>query len=416
MENSVGCSETTGMISIDTCHQQLLAHARARTVTDAETVMLAAAGGRILDADVHALLAVPPADNSAMDGYALHRDDLDAGASLQVIGRSLAGQVHDQPLAAGTCLRIMTGAPTPPECAAVVMQENIDVQADGRVRTLKGSRHGDNIRRRGEDIEAGAPLLSAGRRLRAADIGLLASQGLANVRVKRRLRVALLSTGDELAAPGTTLHAGQIYDSNRQMLQAALSALGFAVLDLGLVADQPQALERALQNADQQADAVISTGGVSVGEADYTRDVLGRLGSIELYKVAIKPGKPFAFGTLSQSVFFGLPGNPVSALVTLQKLAVPALRVMQGETLPAPLALPATLTDAIRKKPGRTDYQRGVLRQGDNGELLVSALSNQGSGVLTSISRANCFIVLPQAQGDVAAGAPVIVEPFQADV
>mgnify|MGYP005840802221 CR=1 FL=1 len=408
----MACSETPGMISITDCLTTLFSNVPILSAAECDTVRLDQASGRILASDLLANLCVPPSDNSAMDGYALAANDLHAGAELTVIGRSLAGQVHDQPLAAGSCLRIMTGAPTPPDCGAVIMQENTELLDDGRIRTLTASEPGNNIRRRGEDISTGSPLLDAGRRLQAADIGLLASQGLTEVSVLRRLRVALLSTGDELVPPGQPLQPGQIYDSNRLMLHSALTSSGFSVIDIGHVADQPEALEAALRRADQQADAIITSGGVSVGEADFVRDVLGRLGDIHLWKVAIKPGKPFAFGRLSQSAFFGLPGNPVSALVTLQQLTFPALRRMQGEQTTDNLTVAARLSKALKKKPGRTDYQRAVLHQDDHGALLVTPLTQQGSAVLTSISRANCYIVLPREQGDVAAGETVSVQPF----
>lgn len=403
----MGCSDQPGMTSLEDCRAQILDNVAA--LCSPETTLLEQACGRVLAEDLVARLTLPPSDNSAMDGYAFGHAG--AGETFTVIGEALAGHPFGSPVAAGQCVRIMTGAVVPDGCDTVVMQE--DVQRDGDTLTLaRAVPAGANVRHRGEDINAGATLLPAGRRLRPADIGLLASQGFARVPVYRRLKVALLSTGDELVPPGQPLAEGQIHDSNRAALRAVLMRAGFDVIDLGLVADDLAAVREALCRADQQADVVMSSAGVSVGDADHVRQALGELGDILVWRIAIKPGKPFAFGRLPDSVFFGLPGNPVAALVTLRQLALPALAALQGEHWQAPPRLRATLTSPVRKKPGRTDFQRGNLEVCGDGELRVTPLSGQGSGLVTSMSRANCFVVLERERADVAAGEQVWVEPF----
>lgn len=407
----MACSDEPDMISVSDCRQRILDAVPSPGSGMAESVPLHQGIHRVLAEDIIAVMDVPPDDNSAMDGYALHADDLHGCATVALRGTAWAGQPFEGTIGPGECIRIMTGGVIPAGTSAVVMQEDT-VEQDGGVRLSRALSAGENIRHRGEDIHRDTLLLHQGRRLNAADLGLLASQGVDAVRAFKRLRVAVLSTGDELVPPGMALTSGKIYDSNRVMLAAALASFGFDVLDLGAVADNPRALEDALERAAGQADVIITSGGVSVGEADYTRGVLGALGEVRIWKVAIKPGKPFAFGTLQNSMFFGLPGNPVSALVTLYQLALPALLKMQGVQWSAPLQLRAMLTAPVRKKPGRADYQRGMLAHDENGDLQVTPLPNQGSAVLTTMSRANCFIVLEEHQGSLAAGAQVLVEPF----
>ncbi len=409
----MACCDEPGMISVEACRDLLISE--VRSLDDHETVALTEAVGRALTRETIATLSVPPCDNSAMDGYAIHAADLQGDTSLKIVGKAFAGAPWDGELTPGTCIRIMTGASTPRGCAAVVMQENTTGNTSS-ITIEKSLKPGENIRRLGEDIQIGECLLAPGRRLSPADIGLLASQGIATLDVYRRLKVAVLSTGDELVPPGSPLAVGQIHDSNRHMLVAALRGVGFDVLDLGLVADDPVRLREALEEADARTDAVVTSGGVSVGEADYMKDIIGQMGEIRLWKVAIKPGKPFAFGQLPNSMFFGLPGNPVSALVTLYQLALPALVTAQGLTWSPPLRWRATLSAGIKKKPGRADFQRGLVQPDGRGGMQVAPVGNQGSAVLTSMSRGNCFIVLNEDTGSLEAGATVDIEPFMPPV
>ena len=401
------------MLSLEEARDRLLA--AVRSVTERETVPLRDGLDRILAEDLLADRAVPPADNSAMDGYALRCADWPAEGGLALAGTATAGAPFKGALPAGHCVRIMTGALVPDGCDAVIMQEECDLSGQGctaKVHLKRAPRSGENIRRAGEDIAVGAGLLDAGRRLRPADLGLLASLGLSAVEVLRRPRVALLSTGSELREPGEPLAEGQIYDSNRYLLTAMLRRLDVAITDLGICADTPERLQAVLESAARGHDVVIASGGVSVGEADHTRRVLDRIGRVDAYKVAMKPGKPFTFGTLGEALFLGLPGNPVSATVTFHQLALPALRQLAGERSgESPLLVPARVAAPLRKKPGRADFQRAVLFADGDGHR-VATTGSQGSGVLSSVTRANAFIRLEAERGDVAAGDTVSVLPF----
>lgn len=401
------------MLSLEQARDRLLA--AVRSVMERETVPLREGLDRILAEDLLAARAVPPADNSAMDGYALRSGDWPADGGLALAGTATAGAPFKAALPAGHCVRIMTGALVPAGCDAVIMQEECEVTGQGRttrVRPARAPRPGENIRRAGEDIAVGDGLLEAGRRLRPADLGLLASLGLSAVEVLRRPRVALLSTGSELREPGEPLAEGQIYDSNRYLLTAMLRRLDVAITDLGICADTPERLQAVLESAARGHDVVIASGGVSVGEADHTRRVLDRIGRVDAYKVAMKPGKPFTFGTLGEALFLGLPGNPVSATVTFHQLALPALRQLAGERSgESPLLVPARAAAPLRKKHGRADFQRAVLFADGDGHR-VATTGSQGSGVLSSVTRANAFIRLEAERGDVAAGDTVSVLPF----
>lgn len=377
---------------------------------DTEQLPLPEALDRILAQEIASPLSVPPFDNSAMDGYAVRLSDLAAGSPLKVAGKAFAGQPYQGAWPAGHCIRIMTGAPVPEGTDAVIMQEEAQAEGD-LVRFLSQPRLGQNIRRRGEDMAEGAQVLASGLRLSPRELPLLASLGIASVTVRRPLKVAIFSTGDELKPVGTPLAHGDIYDSNRYGVKAMLARLGIDCLDLGIIPDDPAALRAAFIQADREADALITTGGVSVGEADFTKQLLEEQGEIGFWKLAIKPGKPFAFGRLPNAWFFGLPGNPVSAMVTFDQLVRPALAKLAGQTLMPPLRLPATATEPLKKAPGRLDFQRGILTQGQNG-LEVRSTGSQDSGVFSSLSKANCYIVLEQARGKVAAGETVTVEPF----
>lgn len=379
-------------------------------LTGTEKVSLNQAADRILAESIVAALDVPPHANSAMDGYALRVQDTAQDKPLRLIGSALAGHPFEPEVTEGTCVRITTGAPIPMGADCVVMQENVLLH-EHSVTLTQMPRAQENIRNRGEDIESGDTVIAQGRRLGPFDIGLLASLGLANVRVYHSLSVAVFSTGDELTHPGDELPVGNIYDSNRYAIIALLQRLAVNVIDLGLIPDHPAAIRSVLQEAAAKADVIISSGGVSVGDADFVKETLQEQGEIDFWKVAIKPGKPFAFGKLGKSYFFGLPGNPVSALVTLHQLALPMLQYMAGEKAEPPVTVMIKAATTFKKRPGRTDFQRGCLHF-DNGENQVRSVGAQGSGLLTSFSNANCYVILEQERGTVAEGEMVTVLPF----
>ena len=368
---------------------------------------------RVLAEPVTSAINVPGNTNSAMDGYAINGADLavDGSATLHLAGQAFAGHPFAGNVDRGQCIRIMTGAPMPPGTDTVVMQEHS--AADGnRISFTPGQRSGQNVRQAGEDVARGQVVLDAGRRVTAADLGLLASLGNAELAVYRRPRVAFFSTGDELRSIGQPLAEGEIYDSNRYSLYGMLTRLGVEIRDLGVVPDDPTALEAALSQAAADCDVVITTGGVSVGEADFIKGLLERLGEMQLWKIAMKPGRPLTFGRIGNAAYFGLPGNPVAVMVTFYQFVQPALRRLAGETVTEPLVVNAVCDEALRKRPGRSEYLRGQLSVAPDGQLHVSRTGSQGSGILTSMSRANCFIVLPDECGGVAVGGAVQVQPF----
>ncbi|WP_312948636.1 molybdopterin molybdotransferase MoeA [Superficieibacter sp.] len=401
-----------GLIPLDDALSQMLS--RITPLTGAESVPLVQAFGRVTAHETVSPLDVPGFDNSAMDGYAVRLADLNADAPLPVAGKSFAGQPFQGEWPQGSCIRIMTGAPIPPGCDAVVMQEETEETAAG-IRFTAAVRERQNIRRRGEDIQAGATVLPRGTRLTVAELPVLASLGIAEVNVIRKVRVALFSTGDELQLPGQPLAEGQIYDTNRLTVHLMLEQLGCEVINLGIVRDDPQRLRETFIQAREQADVVVSSGGVSVGEADYTKSILEELGEIAFWKLAIKPGKPFAFGKLGDSWFCGLPGNPVSAALTFYQLVQPLLAKLSGNTAPAlPARQRVRAACRLKKSPGRLDFQRGVLQRAADGALEVTTTGHQGSHIFTSFSQGNCFIVLERERGNVEAGEWVEVEPFNA--
>ncbi|WP_311791504.1 MULTISPECIES: molybdopterin molybdotransferase MoeA [Pantoea] len=405
-------SFTAGLISLEEAQAKMLA--QLQPLRDRVSVPLADAVGRITALPVTSPIDVPPFDNSAMDGYAVRLADIQADRPLQVAGKAFAGAPFNGDWPAGSVVRIMTGAPVPSGCDAVVMQEETR-EVDGGIVINAPVKAGQNIRLIGEDIRRDQPVLAAGVRLGAAELPLLASLGLAEVSVLRKLRVAVFSTGDELQPVGQPLAPGQIYDTNRFTVSLMLRKLGCEVIDMGIIKDDPQALRRAFEEADRQADVVISTGGVSVGEADFTKTMLDELGVITFWKLAIKPGKPFAFGRLAGSWFCGLPGNPVSAAVTFYQLVQPLLAALTGQSAsPLPPRLRARAASRLKKSPGRLDFQRGVMSRGADGELEVRSTGHQGSHVFSSFAAANCFIVLERERGAVEPGEWVEVEPFNA--
>lgn len=420
-----------------------------------ERLALRSALGRVLAHDVISPLDVPGHTNSAVDGYALAGGALPAQGEkeLRVIGTAWAGRAFAHPVPPGACVRIMTGAPMPAGTDTVIMQEHARLQGE-TVRIGAGHRSGQNVRAAGEDLARGAVALKAGRRLTPADLGLLASIGTAEVTVHRRVRVAFFSTGDELRSIGEPLDDGAIYDSNRYTLYGMLAALGVEILDMGVVRDARAAVRGAFREAAAVADAIITSGGVSVGEADYVKETLEALGKVSFWQIAMKPGRPLAFGQVGDAIagrrgqgvdgsgdqgapfertgtgdpapefesasprttgaaFFGLPGNPVAVMVTFYQFVQPALRRMMGEDpVGAPPTFEARSLTRFRKQPGRTEFQRAIAEHDTNGELVVRATGGQGSGILRSMSQANCFVVLPENGGDVEPGMRVAVQPF----
>jgi molybdopterin molybdotransferase len=398
-------------------------------VTQTERVSILAALGRVLARDVVSAFDVPPHDNSAMDGFAFRGaelatvDAVKGELRLRIAGTSLAGQPYARDVPPGQALRITTGAVMPAGLDTVVPQEFTRVEQDGQgdcvVFAARVVRTGDNRRFRGEDLAAGKPAVAAGRILRPAELGLIASLGIGEVDVFRRLRVAYFSTGDEIHSIGETLAPGGVYDSNRYTVHGMLQRLGIEVLDMGVVRDDPAALEAAFTKAASEADAVITSGGVSVGEADHTKQIMARLGDVVFWRIAMRPGRPMAIGRIRSSsqdgdaVLFGLPGNPVAVMVAFYAMVRDALLAMAGAKVePMPMLRAACVT-AVRKKPGRTEYQRGTVRRRADGNYEVEIIGNQGSGVLSSMSIANGLIVLPHEGGDVAAGDLVSVWPFE---
>ena len=389
-------------------------------ITATERVHVRAALGRVLAEEIRSPIAVPGHDNSAMDGYAIRFDDLraDAAVTLSITGTSFAGKPVAHALQPGTAIRIMTGGVLPVGADTVVMQE-MTTKA-GEAVTIpprdeaKIHSRGNNTRKAGEDLQVGSMALQRGSRINPAELGLIASLGINEITVYRKLRVAFFSTGDELRSIGQPLGPGEIYDSNRYTLYGMLTRLNCEIIDMGVIVDDPEAVEAAFATASGIADAVITSGGVSVGEADYIKSVLEKLGEVLFWKIAMKPGRPLAYGKLGKAHFFGLPGNPVSVMVTFYQFVRDALLTLAGQTRIPPLpTFKATLRSPIRKAPGRTEFQRGIFFQDADGACSVTITGDQGSGILSSMTQANCFIILGTAVGNVQAGETVEVQMFE---
>jgi len=357
-------------------------------------------------------IQVPPHNNSAMDGYAIRSADIsNSPFALTQVGTAFAGHHYQGSVQAGQCVRIMTGAMMPPECDTVIMQEHVEVDAE--TITIHGEQlAGQHVRAAGEDIGTGDTLLESGHKITPADLGLIASLGISEVTVKRTLRVAFFSTGDELRSIGQTLEAGQIYDSNRYTLYGMLTRLGADIIDMGVVPDEKQALRDALQLASEQADVVITSGGVSVGDADYVKEILTELGQVSFWKIAMKPGRPLAFGKINDALFFGLPGNPVSVMVTFYQFVTPALQALLGDSSYRNNTMQVNCVSPIRKRPGRFEFQRGILFTNEDGHTEVKTTGEQGSGILRSMSNANCFILLEEQCDGIKPNTTVTVQPF----
>ena len=384
-------------------------------VSATERVHVRAALGRVLAANVISPLDVPAHDNSAMDGYAVRFADLkgDGEATLEITGTAFAGAPFEGELKSGACVRIMTGGVVPRGADTIVMQEHVKA-SEGRVTIGAGHRKGQHLRRAGEDLKSGAAALRKGQRMRAAEVGLIASLGIPEVDVYRKLRVAFFSTGDELVSVGTLPKEGQIYDSNRYTIYGMLERLGCEVMDMGVVRDDPKLLEEAFAHAAGAADVVITSGGVSVGEADFVKELLNKLGEVVFWKIAMKPGRPLAYGRIGKAHFFGLPGNPVSVMVTFYQFVRDALLKLAGQDpVQAVPVFKVPCTSSLKKAPGRTEFQRGILTRDANGQWSVRVTGEQGSGILRSMSEANCFIILPTDQGNVTPGMLVDVQVME---
>jgi molybdopterin molybdotransferase len=384
-------------------------------LTTTERVHVRSALGRVLAEDVISPINVPSNDNSAMDGYAVRFADLksDGEVTLKIAGTSFAGKPYDGTVKPGVAVRIMTGGVVPAETDTIVMQEHTQ-SSDGKVTIGTGHRKNQNLRRAGEDLAVDQVALRKGLPLRPAEIGLMASIGIGEVTVFRKLRVAFFSTGDELVSIGAQPGPGQIFDSNRYTIYGMLARMGFDVIDMGVVRDDPALIEAAFQQAAANADVVITSGGVSVGEADFVKDMLNKLGEVLFWKIAMKPGRPLAYGKIGNAHFFGLPGNPVSVMVTFYQFVRDALLTLAGQNPVPPLpTFKVPCTSTLKKAPGRTEFQRGILSQDASGAWSVKVTGEQGSGILRSMSEANCFIILPTDQGNVAPGAMVEVQVME---
>jgi molybdopterin molybdotransferase len=400
-------------LAVEEARQRIMAD--VEPVAGVEKIALRSALGRILAEDIHSPIDVPAHTNSAVDGYALPGTGLSAEQSteLHVIGTSWAGRPFSGRVRAGECVRIMTGAALPVGADTVVMQEHVQAESD-TILIGPGLQMGENVRAAGEDLARGQLALARGKQILPPELGLLASLGMAEVPVWRRLRIAFFSTGDELRSIGQPLAEGEIYDSNRYTLYGMLARLGVDMLDMGVIRDDRDAIQRAFLEAAANADVIITSGGVSVGEADYVKETLERLGVINFWQIAMKPGRPLAYGRVRGARFFGLPGNPVSVMVTFYQFVEQALRRMmgQGDARPAFATFKVRCVSRLHKRPGRTEFQRAILETDAGGELVVRATGQQGSGILRSMSAANCFVILPRDSQTVEPGTLVDVQPF----
>jgi len=390
-----------------------------------ELVPLDHAINRILAQDLLSPIDVPAADNSAMDGYAFNGNclgDSEANISLKIIGTAYAGKPFAGKIGAGECLKIMTGALMPTGADTVIPQELVSSQSDITIEFKQNLlKPGENRRLRGEDLQKANPAIESGRLLRPSDLGLAASLGVSSLKVHRKLKVAILSSGDELRALGQVLDTGSIYDSNRYSLTGLLNRLNLEIVDCGIVRDDPDMLKEAFCSAAKIADVLISSGGVSVGEADFTKQIMQELGDVGFWKIAMRPGRPMAFGTLKpitgqatarRTLFFGLPGNPVAVMVTFYQFVRAALLQLNGASLTEPQITQAIAESPIRKKPGRTEFQRAILGRSEDGKPTVKLTGSQGAGILRSMSEANCFVILHHDQGNIASGDWVDVALF----
>ncbi|EIO4083140.1 bifunctional molybdopterin-guanine dinucleotide biosynthesis adaptor protein MobB/molybdopterin molybdotransferase MoeA [Vibrio parahaemolyticus] len=411
-EKDAACCDTLSPAFLSVVQGQKKILSLVNTVSEIEACKIENAYGRVLAEDIISPVNVPQYTNSAMDGYAIRSDDVDRD-SYQVVAEVMAGHAYDQPLQVGQAVKIMTGAPTPLNGDTVVMREQASQEGDKVTFNGAHIKAGQNVRQAGEDLAIGSDVFTAGTRLASPEMGMIASLGFGKANVFRKLKVAVFSTGDEVQAPGTEQKANSIYDSNRFTIMGMLEKLGCEILDFDILEDNEQLMIEALENASAQADVVMTSGGVSVGDADYIKLALDKLGQIDFWRINMRPGRPLAFGQINNKPFFGLPGNPVAVMVSFINFVEPALRKMQGEQGWKPLKVKAIATENLRSRQGRTEFSRGIYELDDTGRLTVRTTGKQGSGILRSMSEANCLIEISPAIDTVKAGESVTIIPLQ---
>ncbi|EGQ8259246.1 bifunctional molybdopterin-guanine dinucleotide biosynthesis adaptor protein MobB/molybdopterin molybdotransferase MoeA [Vibrio parahaemolyticus] len=411
-EKDAACCDTLSPAFLSVVQGQEKILSLVNTVSEIEACKIENAYGRVLAEHIISPVNVPQYTNSAMDGYAIRSDDVDRN-SYQVVAEVMAGHAYDQPLEVGQAVKIMTGAPTPLKGDTVVMREQASQEGDNVTFNGANIKAGQNVRQAGEDLAIGSDVFTAGTRLASPEMGMIASLGFGEANVFRKLKVAVFSTGDEVQAPGTEQKANSIYDSNRFTIMGMLEKLGCEILDFGILEDNEQLMIEALENASAQADVVMTSGGVSVGDADYIKLALDKLGQIDFWRINMRPGRPLAFGQINNKPFFGLPGNPVAVMVSFINFVEPALRKMQGEQGWKPLKVNAIATENLRSRQGRTEFSRGIYELDDTGRLTVRTTGKQGSGILRSMSEANCLIEISPAIDTVKAGESVTIIPLQ---
>ncbi|WP_274017260.1 bifunctional molybdopterin-guanine dinucleotide biosynthesis adaptor protein MobB/molybdopterin molybdotransferase MoeA [Vibrio parahaemolyticus] len=411
-EKDAACCDTLSPAFLSVVQGQEKILSLVNTVSGIEACKIENAYGRVLAEHIISPVNVPQYTNSAMDGYAIRSDDVDRD-SYQVVAEVMAGHAYDQPLEVGQAVKIMTGAPTPRNGDTVVMREQASQEGDKVTFNGSNIKAGQNVRQAGEDLAIGSDVFTAGTRLASPEMGMIASLGFGEANVFRKLKVAVFSTGDEVQAPGTEQKANSIYDSNRFTIMGMLEKLGCEILDFGILEDNELLMIEALENASAQADVVMTSGGVSVGDADYIKLALDKLGQIDFWRINMRPGRPLAFGQINNKPFFGLPGNPVAVMVSFINFVEPALRKMQGEQGWKPLKVNAIATENLRSRQGRTEFSRGIYELDDSGRLTVRTTGKQGSGILRSMSEANCLIEISPAIDTVKAGESVTIIPLQ---
>ncbi|EPM7950173.1 bifunctional molybdopterin-guanine dinucleotide biosynthesis adaptor protein MobB/molybdopterin molybdotransferase MoeA [Vibrio parahaemolyticus] len=411
-EKDAACCDTLSPAFLSVVQGQEKILSLVNTVSEIEACKIENAYGRVLAEHIISPVNVPQYTNSAMDGYAIRSDDVDRN-SYQIVAEVMAGHAYDQPLEVGQAVKIMTGAPTPRNGDTVVMREQASQEGDKVTFNGANIKAGQNVRQAGEDLAIGSDVFTAGARLASPEMGMIASLGFGEANVFRKLKVAVFSTGDEVQAPGTEQKANSIYDSNRFTIMGMLEKLGCEILDFGILEDNEQLMIEALENASAQADVVMTSGGVSVGDADYIKLALDKLGQIDFWRINMRPGRPLAFGQINNKPFFGLPGNPVAVMVSFINFVEPALRKMQGEQGWKPLKVNAIATENLRSRQGRTEFSRGIYELDDTGRLTVRTTGKQGSGILRSMSEANCLIEISPAIDTVKAGESVTIIPLQ---